>query len=71
MTTVTLSRLLLFNEFFMMHSAPRPRLSCTSGYSQFFTVFQMQFTQSSSLSLSKIPSQPIITKSCVSSSLKD
>jgi len=40
MTTVTLSRLHQFRAFFMMHSTPTPRVSCTSGFSFDLTVFQ-------------------------------
>ena len=42
-----------------------------SEFSLLFTVFQTQSTQSLSFSLSKIPSQPKMMKSCESSNLKD
>lgn len=70
-TTVTLSRLLLFNAFFIIHSAPVPSESWRSGSWIPLTVFQTQSTQSQSLNLSKIPSHPRITKSWDSSSLND
>ena len=70
-TIVTLSKLLQFKAFFIMHSAPWPRDSWMSGFSLLFTVFQTQSTQSQSFSLSKIPSHPKMMKSWESSNLKD
>jgi len=70
-TTVTLSKLLQFKAFFMIHSAPSPKDSWMSGLSVDQIVFHTQSTQSLSFSLSKIPSHPKITKSWQSSSLKD
>lgn len=70
-TIVTLSKLHQCKAFFIMHSAPNPRDSCTSGFSISLIVFHTQLTQSSSCNLSKIPSQPRRTKSWESSILKD
>ena len=53
-----------------MHSAPKPKASCTSKCGFWWTEFHTQSAHSPSVILSKIPSQPKMMKSCCFVSLK-